>query len=304
MIIGKFQRKSIERTKQVWAVIFLIVPIVFYAGIRFLPTFQAFLLSFTDWDIISRDKNFIGLENYRLILKDKVFWKTLGNTGKYIVFGLPISLLLGFILAYSINKVKGRKMQDLFKAVYFIPYITSMVAIAWVFRWLLQPAPIGVFNNILIALGLPSQQFLFSLKQALPSILTTTIWQGLGFQMIIFLAGLKAIPSSYYEAAVVDGANDRKQLMYITLPLLKPTIVFLVVTGTIRFLRIFTEVLNMSYQGEGGPLNSTKPLVLYIYNKAFYEFEMGYASALTVILFLIILSVTIIQLRVMKDEKE
>lgn len=302
MTRNKLQKKSIERTKQIWAVLFLIIPIIFYAGIRFLPTFQAFLLSFTDWDIISRDKEFIGLENYRLILKDKVFWKTLGNTGKYIVFGLPINLILGFTLAYNINRVSG-KMHDLFKAVYFIPYITSMVAIAWVFRWLLQPAPIGVINNLLIALGLPTQKFLFSLTQALPSILSTTIWQGLGFQMIIFLAGLKAIPLQYYEAAVVDGANNRKQLLYITIPLLKPTIVFLVVTGTIRFLRIFTEVLNMSYQGEGGPLNSTKPLVLYIYNKAFYEFEMGYASALTVILFLIILTVTLIQLRVMKDEK-
>jgi multiple sugar transport system permease protein len=142
-----------------------------------------------------------------------------------------------------------------------------------------------------------------SQTQALPSILTTTIWQGLGFQMIIFLAGLKAIPEQYYEASVVDGANKRTQLLCITLPLLKPTIVFLIVTGTIRFLRIFTEVLNMSYQGEGGPLNATKPLVLYIYRKAFYEFEMGYASALTVILFTIILVVTLIQLKVLKDEK-
>ncbi len=298
----KIKRKSVERTKQIWAAAFLVLPIIFYVGIRFYPTFQAFILSFTDWDIISRNKEFIGLENYRMIMKDPVFWKTLGNTGKYILFGLPINLLLGFSLAYTINNVTG-KMHDFFKAVYFIPYITSMVAIAWVFRWLLQPAPIGVINKILILLGLPTQQFLLSLTQALPSILTTTIWQGLGFQMIIFLAGLKAIPLQYYEAAVVDGANNRKQLFYITLPLLKPTIVFLIVTGSIRFLRIFTEVLNMSYQGEGGPLNSTKPLVLYIYNKAFYEFEMGYASALTVILFFIILIVTVIQLRVMKDEK-
>lgn len=299
---SRFFVRSLERTKQLWAVAFLVIPVIFYVGIRFYPTFQAFLLSFTDWDIISREKEFIGLENYRMILKDPVFWITLGNTGQYILYGLPINLLLGFILAYNINGVKG-KLHDLFKAVYFIPYITSMVAIAWVFRWLLQPAPVGVVNNILILLGLPTQKFLLSQTQALPSILTTTIWQGMGFQMIIFLAGLKAIPGQYYEAAVVDGANRRVQLFHITIPLLKPTIVFLLVTGTIRFLRIFTEVLNMSYQGEGGPLNSTKPLVLYIYNKAFYEFEMGYASALTVILFLIILIVTLIQLRITRDEK-
>jgi len=285
-----------------WAYAFLIIPVIFYIGIRFYPTFQAFLLSFTDWDIISREKEFIGLENYRNILHDPIFWTTLGNTAQYILYGLPISLILGFTLAYNINGVNG-VAHDVFKAIYFIPYTTAMVAIAWVFRWLLQPAPVGVINNILIQMGIPTQKFLLSMTQALPSILGTTIWQGLGFQMIIFLAGLKAIPEQYYEAAVVDGANKGKQLIYITIPLLKPTIIFLLVTGTIRFLRIFTEVLNMSYQGEGGPLNSTKPLVLYIYNKAFYEFEMGYASALTVILFLIILVVTLIQLRVTRDEK-
>ena len=121
--------------------------------------------------------------------------------------------------------------------------------------------------------------------------------------MIIFLAGIKGISTQYYEAAEIDGAGNWDQLRYVTLPLLKPTIVFLIVTGTIRYLRIFTQVLNMSYQGEGGPLNSTKPLVLYIYDTAFRSFDMGYASAMTVVLFLIILTITLIQLRVMKSEE-
>ncbi|MEA5030917.1 MAG: sugar ABC transporter permease, partial [Sphaerochaeta sp.] len=145
--------------------------------------------------------------------------------------------------------------------------------------------------------------FLFSQTQAIFSILATTIWADVGFQMIIFLAGIKGISTQYYEAAEIDGAGNWDQLRYVTLPLLKPTIVFLVVTGTIRYLRIFTQVLNMSYQGEGGPLNSTKPLVLYIYDTAFRSFDMGYASAMTVVLFLIILTITLIQLRVMKSEE-
>jgi multiple sugar transport system permease protein len=300
MIQESASRRSLERTKRIWAYLFLLVPVVFYVSIRFYPTLQAFFLSLTNWDIVSKDKEFIGLTNYRNLFNDEVFWKTLGNTGKYVIYGLPTSLLLGFIIAYNIDRVKSG--AEIFKAVYFIPYITSMVAIAWVWRWLYQPAPIGVFNKILIAVGLPQQKFLFSQTQAIFSILATTIWADVGFQMIIFLAGIKQISRQYYEAAEIDGANNRNLLFRITLPLLKPTIVFLIVTGTIRYLRIFTQVLNMTYQGEGGPLNSTKPLVLYIYRSAFQQFDMGYAAAMTVILFLIILAITLVQLRVMRSE--
>lgn len=293
-------KHSLEHTKRVWAYTFLLLPILFYTIIRFYPTFHAFFLSLTDWDIVSRDKDFIGLKNYADLFRDDIFWKTLGNTGKYVIFGLPASLLLGFILAYHIDRVKGG--TEIFKAVYFIPYITSMVAVAWVWRWLYQPAPIGIFNKLFLLAGLPQQKFLFSESQAIFSILATTVWADVGFQMIIFLAGLKQISRQYYEAAEIDGADNRQMLFFITIPLLKPTIVFLVVTGTIRYLRIFTQVLNMTYQGEGGPLNSTKPLVLYIYNSAFRRFEMGYAAAMTVILFVIILVITLIQLKVMRSE--
>ncbi len=293
-------RSSLERTKRLWAYTFLVLPIVFYIVIRYYPTFYAFFLSFTDWDIISKDKNFIGLKNYIKLFHDPIFWKTLENTIKYVIYGLPVSIVLGFIIAYNIDKIK--RWSESYKAIYFIPYLTSMVAVAWVWRWLYQPAPIGIFNNILIAMGLPQQQFLFSDSQALFSILATTIWADVGFQMIIFLAGIKGISKQYYEAADIDGAGNRDKLFRITLPLLKPTIVFLLVTGTIRYLRIFTQVLNMTYQGEGGPLNSTKPLVLYIYNSAFVRFNMGYASAMTVILFFIILLITLIQLKVTKSE--
>jgi multiple sugar transport system permease protein len=245
--------------------------------------------------------NIVGLENYRNLFVDPVFWITLGNTFKYVVFGLPISLLIGFILAYQIDRVVFG--DGLYKAMYFIPYITSMVAVAWVWRWLYQPVPIGIFNNLFSAIGLPTQPFLSSKSQALPSILGTTVWADLGFQMIIFLAGIKAISLNLFEAARIDGANESQILFRITIPQMKPTIVFLCITGTIRYLRIFTQVMNMTYQGEGGPLNSTKPLVLYIYDSAFKSFKMGYAAAMTVVLFLLILLVTLVQMVVAKDEK-
>ncbi len=292
---------SVERNKQFWAYTFLIVPILFYVIIRFYPTLFAFYLSLTDWNIVSTEMNLVGLKNYRELFSDSVFWITLKNTITYVVWGLPISMFLGFVLAYHIDRIKVG--DGLYKAMYFIPYITSMVAVAWVWRWLYQPVPIGVFNNLLSALNLPTMAFLSSKTQALPSILATTIWADLGFQMIIFLAGIKAISPSLFEAARIDGASERQILFRITLPQIKPTIVFLLITGTIRYLRIFTQVMNMTYQGEGGPLNSTKPLVLYIYDSAFKSFKMGYAAAMTVVLFTLILIVTLIQMVVTRNEK-
>src|SRR5262249_2831572 len=151
------------------------------------------------------------------------------------------------------------------------------VAMAWVWRWFYQPIPVGVINGILGRLGLPAQPFLHSPSQALFSIMATGIWAGLGFQIIIFLAGLRAIPSTYYEAARIDGLGEWPILWKITIPLLKPTIVFLVVFSSIGFLRIFDQVFNMTTNDPGGPLNSTKPLVLLIYQTAFRSYDMGSA---------------------------
>lgn len=292
--------RSLEQSRELWAYAFLVIPVIFYVTIRFYPTLYAFTLAFTDWNIISADTNFVGFSNFTRLLTDKVFWKTLNNTFFYVIIGLPISILIGFILAYNIDKTY--KFSGLFKTIYFMPYITSMVAVAWVWRWFFQPAPVGLFNNILSVIGLPNQEFLRSVSQSKYCVLATTIWADVGFQMIIYLAGLKGISKQYYEASEIDGATNIQQLKYITIPLLRNTFIFLLITGTIRYLRIFTQVLNMTAQGGGGPLNSTKPMVLYIYNTAFQSFDMGYAAAMTVILFLIILLITLVQMRITKDE--
>lgn len=294
----RFNKLSIEQKKAIWAYIFLFVPLTFYLVIRIYPTFSSFYISFTDWDIISFEKQFIGLENYQKMFNDPVFLKTLVNTFRYVIFGLPVTLVLSFIIAYNLNKIK--RGLGLYRTLYFIPYMTSLVAVSWVWRWLYQPLPLGFFNNLLSFFGLAQQPFLQSTSQALPSILAPTIWVEIGFQVIIFLAGLKGIPELLYEAADIDGADNRQKLFKITIPLLRPTIIFLVVMGTIKYLRIFTQVYTMTYQGEGGPLNSTKPLVLYIYNNAFRSFDMGYAAAMTVVLFVLILCTTLIQLKVLE----
>ena len=172
---------------------------------------------------------------------------------------------------------------------------------AWVWRWFYQPAPTGVINDLLATFGISQVNFLKSTTMALPSILVTAIWAGLGFQIIIFLAGLRAIPTTYYEAARIDGLGESAILRRITLPLLKPTMVFLVVFSSIGFLRIFDQVYNMTSNDPGGPLNSTKPLVLLIYQTAFSSYDMGYAAAQTVVLFTILLIVSLLQLWVMRD---
>ena len=293
-----YRNLSIKGKQVVWAWGFLALPILFYVVIRFYPTGNAFVLSFMDWNILG-DKTWTGLENYRTLFSDPVFWKVFKNTFLYLLIGTPISLALSFLIAYHLDQV--RFLHGTLRALYFLPFMTSAVAMAWVWRWFYQPVPIGVFNNVLSSLGLTQIAFLNSTTNALPSILAPAIWMGLGFQIIIFMAGLRAIPQSYYEAARIDGVGPWTTLWEITLPLLKPTIVFLVVFSSIGFLRIFDIVFNMTSNNPGGPLNSTKPLVLMIYQTAFSSYDMGYAAAQTVVLFTILLIVSLVQLRLLRD---
>jgi multiple sugar transport system permease protein len=292
-----WDRLSMHQKKVVWAWGFLALPVLFYAGIRFYPTLQAFRLSVTDWDLLTEAK-FIGFENYRRMFADPAFWKVFRNTFAYLVLGTPISLVLSFVIAWYLDRV--RFMHGFLRALYFLPFLTTAAAMAWVWRWFYQPVPIGVINDVLAVFGLPQQPFLRSTTQALPSIMVTAIWAGLGFQIIIFMAGLRAIPETFYEAARIDGLGEWAILRRITLPLLKPTTVFLVVFSSIGFLRIFDQVYNMTTNDPGGPLGSTKPLVLLIYQTAFSSYDMGYAAAQTVVLFIILLAVSFMQLRVLR----
>ena len=289
---------TLAHKRVAWAWGFLAVPIVFYVVVRFYPTANAALISFQDWNLLG-SRTWTGLDNYRTLFADPVFWKVLGNTFQYLLIGTPLSLVLAFAIAYQLDKV--RFLHGTLRALYFLPFMTSAVAMAWVWRWFYQPVPIGTFNNLLASLGFQQVAFLNSTTNALPAVLAPAVWAGLGFQIIIFMAGLRAIPKTYYEAARIDGVSSWTIVTEITLPLLKPTIVFLVVFSSIGFLRIFDHVFNMTTNNPGGPLNSTKPLVLMIYESAFSSFDMGYAAAQTVVLFVILLIVSLLQLRLLKD---
>ncbi|MEM6710675.1 MAG: sugar ABC transporter permease [Pseudomonadota bacterium] len=296
--MSRYNSLSIMQKRTLWAWGFLAVPILFFVVIRFYPTFNAFVLSFQEWNLLS-ERTWAGWENYVQLINDPVFWKVFANTFLYLIIGTPISLVLAFIVAYHLDKV--RFAHGALRALYFLPFMTSAVAMAWVWRWFYQGVPIGLFNNLLASVGIGQIAFLNSTTIALPAVLAPAIWAGLGFQIIIFMAGLRAIPRSYYEAAKIDGVSWWTILTEITLPLLKPTIVFIVVFSSIGFLRIFDHVFNMTTNDPGGPLNATKPLVLMIYETAFDSFNMGYAAAQTVVLFLILLIVSLIQLRLLKD---
>jgi len=292
---------SLQQRQELWAYAFLFIPLTFFVFIRFYPSLFAFNVALRDWTMLSLDQPFVGLDNFGVLMNDQVFWRALRNTFVYVFVGVPVQMMVGLGIALMIHKVN--RCVGFYRMIYFLPYVTSSVAVAWVWRWMYQPH-LGILNTILLSMGFPQMGFLGDPKQALFSIMAMVVWQGLGFQMILFLAGLEMIPDMYYEAASIDGAHGRQIFWKITLPLLNPTIVFSAVVSSIRFLQIFTEVLNMSNEGAGGPLNSTISIVLYIYRIAFGRFRMGYASAATVVLFALIMVITLIQMKVLTKKVE
>ncbi len=293
---------SLAQRRALTAYLLLLVPLAFFLFIRLLPTLSALQVAFYQWDMLSDDRPFVGFNNFQRMAGDPLFLAAMLNTLKYVVLGVPTGLVLALAMALALARI--RRLAGLFRTVYFIPFITSLVAVGWVWRWLYQPQR-GSINELIGVIGIPSQPFLQSTSQALPSIVVVNVWHDLGFQIVIFLAGLHAIPDIYYEAARLDGAGRWAMFRAITLPLLNPTLVFLAVTSAISSLQVFSQVQNMSAQGTGGPLNSTLSLVLYVYQKAFGgAYQMGYAAAMTVVLFALILVVTLVQLRLLSRAYE
>lgn len=292
---------SLEARKRMWAYIFITLPVIYFLIVRIFPMLYAFNISIREWDILSPTKPFVGLKNFQILFADPMFWKALRNTFLYTAIIVPGGLILGLAIALMLNHIT--RFAVFFRVVFFAPFVTSLVAISFIWKWMYDPT-FGFFNTILNGLGLPAQDFLQDPQQVLPAIAVMTIWHGLGFQIIIFLAGLRAIPDMYYDAAKIDGAGAWQIFRHITIPLLNPTIVFLVITSAIQSLRMFTQVFNMTFPNVGGPLQNGTTLVLELYQEAFHHFKMGYASAMTVVLFCIILVITLFQLKVLSKKVE
>ena len=259
------------------------------------PATYVLRLSFFDWDLISPTQTFVGLENYiRLFASGSEFWGSLLSTLAYGAIYIPLSLILGLGLALALNRV--RLFRGLFQSLYFIPSVTSVAVIAVVWSLILNPQ-IGPLNNALTILGVPASslpQWLNDPNLAVPALAVMGTWQSLGFIILLFIAGLRNIPTTYYEAAVVDGAGRWQSFRKITLPLLGPVLYFVIFLLFINSFRVFGVVAIMT---RGRPLGTTNFLLYYIYQQGFRYFDAGLASAASWVAFMIILAIVMLQTR-------
>lgn len=280
-----------QHEEGVWGILFILPSLVLLLSFVFLPAFYAIYISLLDWDMISPSPTYVGLQNYREVVSSARFWRALGNTTSYVAGAVPLGVVVPLLLAWLMTgKRKGR---DTFRAIYFLPTITSAVAVALVWSWLYQPQ-LGLFNFLLSKLGLPRQGWLTDPNLAMASIVIMAVWQGAGSTMVLLLAGLSGIPADYYEAATIDGASRARQMRHITVPLLRPILTFVIITGIIGGLQVFTAPYVLT---QGGPMGATETVVYYIYNFAFYYRKPGYATAMSYVLFAVILAFTLLQRR-------
>jgi multiple sugar transport system permease protein len=298
---ARIPRFGLGARRALWAYAFLAVPMAFFLVIRIAPAATALTISLHRWNIVGSDQPFVGLANFREIAADPLFWKAIRNTVRYAIVGIPAQVALGLAVALLLRRIT--RLRGFFRALYFIPFVTPIVAAAWVWQWMYSPQ-FGPLGRLLDAVGLPAPAFLRTPSLALYAVSAMVVWEYLGFQIVIFLAGLEAIPRAYYEAAAVDGAGGWRLFRNITLPLLNPTLVFSVVYSTILYLQLFTQVLNMTFGDPGGPLGSTETVVLYVYTQGFQRFHMGQAAAATVVLFGVIMVISIAQLTVLSRPVE
>ena len=273
----------------------LLLPIlIFFIAFQYYPILKSVVISFTDYGLLRRSIPFIGLENYIRQFQDPLFLSALVNTLGFVFFTVVIGVALALFFAVCIEKT-GR-WATYYRTLYFIPVVTSLLATTMIWRWLY--ASNGLLNFILTGIGGSSQAWLLSESLAMPSLIGLTIWKNLGFDMVLFIAALQAIPSSYYEASSIEGASGWQNFRFITFPQLRPIVLLVCVTAVIRSFQIFTIVLAMTH---GGPVNATRTIVYHIYEQGIQYDEMGYASAAAVVLLCIVAVLTYAQLRVGRE---
>jgi multiple sugar transport system permease protein len=276
---------------------FLLPDVIGLAVFVGLPILGAFYLSFHDWSGIGA-REFSGLDNYETLIGDKAFLHSLKITAIYTFSFVPLLYVFSLALALLVNQ--GLALTGFLRSAFFAPFMVSLVVASVIWSFMLQD-PAGVVNAIIGLFGIEPQPWLGSTRFALISVILVTLWQAVGYSMIIFLAGLQDIPRVYYEAARIDGAGAWARFRYITLPLLKPTTLFVLIISFIGAFQLFDPIFVMT---QGGPADATETTVYYIYETAFEFLQMGYASALSVALFAIILIVSLLQLKVFRGEPD
>lgn len=284
-----------RRLAAIPAGVWFVAPALTLIGLFFfLPVAASLLLSFTDFDIYALGHldrlRFIGLENYRRLLNDPMFWTALKNTFYFVIVGGPLSVLVSLGAALLVNH-RVTRFQGVFRTLLFLPVVTTLVAVAVVWRYLYHPR-YGFLNYVLGLAGLAPIDWLGDPDWAMPAIILMAVWKNFGFNMVVFIAGLQSIPRRLYEAAEIDGSDGWAQFRYITLPMLAPTFLFVTVITLIGYFQLFAEPYVMT---QGGPADSTLSVALLMFQEGFRWWNLGYAAAVAFVLFLIILTGTLIQ---------
>ncbi len=280
---------------------FFLAPALILIGIFFfLPVAASLLLSVTDFDIygIANPGNtrFVGIQNYSKLLHTPDFWNALKNTFYFAFVGGPLTIAVSMGAALLLNS-KLVRFKGFFRTLYFTPFVTTLVAVAIVWRYLYHTR-YGLFNYGLSKIGIAPIDWLGDPHWAMPAIILMAVWKSFGYNMLIFIAGLQAIPEELYDAAEIDGASGWRRFWSITLPMLAPTLVFISVITMIGYFQLFAEPYVMT---QGGPLRSTTSVVLLMYEEGFRWWRMGYAAAIAFVLFVVILIATLLQFRLQKD---
>lgn len=288
-----------KKSERKAAYIFIIPAVVLLAAFLLYPALQTVRYAFTDYNIMRPDRiKFCGFNNFIELFQDKDFWIAVKNTLHFAVLVVPFQTILALALALLISS--RRKGVSIFRAAYFSPQVTSMVVVAilWTVLYNSNPSS-GLLNALLVKLGMEPCGFLNDPKTAMNSIIFMSAWQGAGYQMMIFLAGLQGIPKDQYEAASIDGAGKIKSFFYVTLPGLKNVISYVIMITVIQAMKLFTQPYVMT---KGGPQNSTRTLVYYVYEQGFQKRNFGYACAVAAVFFVIVISLSIGMKKIIKAE--
>ena len=288
-----------KKSERKAAYLFIIPAVVLLAAFLLYPALQTVRYAFTDYNIMRPDRiKFCGLNNFIELFQDKDFWIAVKNTLQFTVLVVPFQTVLALALALLISS--RRKGVSIFRAAYFSPQVTSMVVVAilWTVLYNSNPSS-GLLNALLVNLGMEPCGFLNDPKTAMNSITFMSAWQGAGYQMMIFLAGLQGIPKDQYEAASIDGAGKLKSFLYVTLPGLKNVISYVIMITVIQAMKLFTQPYVMT---KGGPQNATRTLVYYVYEQGFQKRNFGYACAVAAVFFVIVISLSMGMKKIIKAE--
>jgi multiple sugar transport system permease protein len=293
-VIGGFRsHKRLTEREGFCGWLFITPALVGFTLFYLLPTIRAFYIGLTNWNLLRAPK-FLGLDNYARLLGDGKFWSSIWVTALYVLYNIPVQTVLGLLIAVLLKRLTG---SVVIRSIMLAPFLVSNVIAAMIWFWMLDPI-LGFVNFALQSLGLGTHAFFSDQNLALPTIAAINIWRHMGYAALLFYTGLQSIPEHLYEAARIEGASQWKMFSSITLPLLRPTVVFVLVTSVIGSFQIFDTI---AVTTQGGPGTATRTIVWYIYQEAFSSMRMGYASAMSTVLFLGLVLVTLAQMRVLRS---